>query len=481
MGDSQLHEPWGPALSPSNRLGLPELLVRQQEAILAFGRRSNAQPALSVLMQDAAALVGEMLQTEFSGVAIADGEKLFSSVSRVAGPSQPPSQPVTSECSMDATASMAGYALRTASPVTSANLPGERRFCDLFLRGLGAISALCVPLYLAKKGLGALGVYSTSPREFRTDDSRFVETIAHLLASSVGRLQVEEELRRQRSLASTVLETIDRIVVTLDTKGLVQEINQAGQRLLGRSCQQIHGIAFWDVFAAPEEAGTVRQLLLSASAVASGCKFQSVASDQNGEPHPIAWSFKTTTEATGRTCQLLVIGAERIEQVQPERAAGQKAAAATPAGGTAADNLKPRDPVPSDASSPTAAEIAATVGNTAIGEGEQPFAPVAGKAGRELRRSPRRTFQYRQWIAPVKAHRLPRPSDFFDVQCNDISAGGISFVLDHPPDFEELIVALGQPTKRTYFVARVVRIQIRQEVCGPSYLVGCQFTGRVTL
>ena len=81
----------------------------------------------------------------------------------------------------------------------------------------------------------------------------------------------------------------------------------------------------------------------------------------------------------------------------------------------------------------------------------------------------------------MKAHRLPRPSDFFDVQCNDISAGGISFVLDHPPDFEELIVALGQPSKRTYFVARVVRIQIRQEVCGPAYLVGCQFTGRVTL
>lgn len=481
MGDSQLHESW-PVVGPSNRSGLPELLVRQQEAILAFGRRSNAQPALSVLMQDAAALVGEMLQAEFSGVAIVEsGERMSLSVSRVPTPSQQASPPMTSECSMDATASMAGYALSTASPVTTANLPGERRFCDLFLRGLGAISALCVPLYLAKRGLGALGVFCTSSRAFTLDDCRFVETISHLLASSVGRLQMEEELRRQSSLASTALEAIDGIVLTLDPKGAIQDINRAGERLLGRSCQQILGSAFWDVLAAPEEVGTVRQFLQNASAVAGGCQFQSVVLNQNGERRPIAWSLRPTLGATGRTSQLLVIGAERIEQAQPERAAGKAATTAAPANGTAADNLKLRDPDPSDGSSPTAAEIAATVGNTAIGEGEQPFAPVAGKAGRELRRSPRRTFQYRQWIAPVKAHRLPRPSDFFDVQCNDISAGGISFVLDHPPDFEELIVALGQPTKRTYFVARVVRIQIRQEVCGPSYLVGCQFTGRVTL
>lgn len=480
MGDAQLQESRGPSAGPSNRAGLHDLLVRQQEAILAFGRRSNAQPALSVLMQDAAALVGEMLQADFSGVAIVErGEKMFLSVSRVAGPSQPPSQPVTSECGMDATASMAGYALSTASPVTTANLPGERRFCDLFLRGLGAISALCVPLYLAKRGLGALGVFCTSTREFTVDDSRFVETISHLLASSVGRLQMEEELRQQSLLASTVLEAIDRIVVTLDMKGAVVDVNPAGEGLLGRSSQQLRGCLFWDVFATPEEASAVRQLLQGARGVASGCQFQSVVLAENAERRSIAWSLRTTAETADEKGQWLLIGADRTEQVQPQGNAGPGTTAVSRPEGTAKEELTANAPVSPSSSSPTAAEIADTVGN--ITTDEHPFAPVAGKAGRELRRSPRRTFQYRQWIAPVKAHRLPRPSDFFDVQCNDISAGGISFVLDHPPDFEELIVALGQPSKRTYFVARVVRIQIRQEVCGPAYLVGCQFTGRVTL
>ena len=45
----------------------------------------------------------------------------------------------------------------------------------------------------------------------------------------------------------------------------------------------------------------------------------------------------------------------------------------------------------------------------------------------------------------------------------------------------ELVVALGQASQRTYFVARVVRLQSRQGPSGVSYLVGCQFTGRVAL
>ncbi len=277
MTDLRSAESWGPILGPDVKPGPLDLWVRQQEAVLAFGRRSNAQPALPILMQDAGALVGEMLQADFNGVAILEGETvLFLSVAAVTPPSQGPSQPVTHVYGLDATTSLAAYVLSTAAPVTTANLAGEKRFCDLFLRGLGIISALCVPLYLAKRGLGALGIFSTSVREFTGDDARFVETIAHLLASSVGRLQVEEALRRQIALASTVLETIDQLVLILDAKGSLQEINPACERVSGRSSAQMLGLSFWDVFASAEEAEPVRQLVQTASSRAEACEFRRV-------------------------------------------------------------------------------------------------------------------------------------------------------------------------------------------------------------
>ncbi len=44
-----------------------ELRALQQQAVLAFGRRTSAQPPLPVLLQDAVALVGKVLHNAFLG------------------------------------------------------------------------------------------------------------------------------------------------------------------------------------------------------------------------------------------------------------------------------------------------------------------------------------------------------------------------------------------------------------------------------
>ena len=50
----------------------------QQHAVLAFGRRTNAQPPLAVLLQDAVALVGEILHAPLGGVGEVQGDTLAS-------------------------------------------------------------------------------------------------------------------------------------------------------------------------------------------------------------------------------------------------------------------------------------------------------------------------------------------------------------------------------------------------------------------
>ena len=74
----------------------------------------------------------------------------------------------------------------------------------------------------------------------------------------------------------------------------------------------------------------------------------------------------------------------------------------------------------------------------------QSLAARAEPEGKELRASPRRSFQYRQMIAPVMGGGMPSRTDFFEVDCCDISAGGLSFFLDHVPGVRQTDRCPGQ-------------------------------------
>ena len=56
---------------------IAEVRARQQAAVLAFGRRTNARPRLDVLTQDAVALVAEVLHAEFTGASRLAGNRLI--------------------------------------------------------------------------------------------------------------------------------------------------------------------------------------------------------------------------------------------------------------------------------------------------------------------------------------------------------------------------------------------------------------------
>jgi hypothetical protein len=96
-----------------------------------------------------------------------------------------------------------------------------------------------------------------------------------------------------------------------------------------------------------------------------------------------------------------------------------------------------------------------------------------------MRSSPRRTYQYRQLIAPLIGDRLPARNRFFEAVCEDISAGGISFYLDTPPDFKRVVVGLGQAPQLTFFTATIARVAETEFEGRRQFLVGCRFTGRI--
>lgn len=199
---------------------------KQQEAVLAFARRANAQPKLSVLMQDAVALLAKVLGTDCSGIA-EYSEKLRTLRLKIASAEKTGefANPVTEEMPYEATTNMAGYCMQTAGPVSCRELAKEHRFSDITLRKHKIAGAMMVPLYANMKPFGVLGVFTHEPHEFPADDVGFAETIALILSSSISRVQAEETIHEKQDFISTVLDMVHGPVLRLDREGKITNMS----------------------------------------------------------------------------------------------------------------------------------------------------------------------------------------------------------------------------------------------------------------
>jgi GAF domain-containing protein len=193
-------EPSAPEGSPA----LPSDASRQS-ALVALGRRAVAASDTLLLMQDAAALLAESLDADLSSVAelTADGEGLCVWLSNSNG-----GPPLTFQTGIGERESLHGFALRIGHPVIIADLQNDPRASDARLLRQGVRSAIVCPLRLNEHPFGALGVYLTKPQQFSPADVLFVETISHLITTTVAREHAERRLAHERAFAATVMETV---------------------------------------------------------------------------------------------------------------------------------------------------------------------------------------------------------------------------------------------------------------------------------
>ena len=157
--------------------------------------------------------------------------------------------------------SLAGFVLQVAHPLAIGDLAKEHRFCDAFLRERGIRSALAIPLKTQVRSFGSLAAYSGRVRQFDDDDVLFVETIAHLVATTIARHRAEESLAEERRQSAVLRQTVDAIVLTLDPRWLVVDVNPAFQRVTGFSPSDARHRPIWSLLAVREEAETLRGML----------------------------------------------------------------------------------------------------------------------------------------------------------------------------------------------------------------------------
>lgn len=167
--------------------------ARQQAAVAELGQQALAGDQLDGLINQAVALVAQILEVEFCKVLKLlpdeDAVLLRAGVGWQEG--------LVGRAKIDlGLNSQAGYTLLSREPVIVEDLTQEIRFngpCLLHQHGVKSGISVIIPGQ--NSPYGVLGAHSARPRKFTKDDIHFLQATANVLATAINRQQVEEALR----------------------------------------------------------------------------------------------------------------------------------------------------------------------------------------------------------------------------------------------------------------------------------------------
>jgi PAS domain S-box-containing protein len=206
------------ALSPLKDLGLPYVVTairgigayprvkqalqraRYSDYVARLGRLAVDMRDPQELMQQVPSMATDALQVECSAVYLLDPSRLqfhvASGVGLVAEEQVGARLPSTPD-------RMPGHVLATNAPLLVPDGRAEQRFKPLpAYLDAGLISGLAVPLSDRGRTVGVLVVRSKQAARFGEDETRFLESVGNLLASTLQRSHTEEALRHSQRLES---------------------------------------------------------------------------------------------------------------------------------------------------------------------------------------------------------------------------------------------------------------------------------------
>lgn len=106
--------------------------------------------------------------------------------------------------------SQAGYTLQTSEPIIVDDLRTEKRFSGpALLTEHQIVSGLSCSISDGERPYGVLGAHTRSQRTFSSEDANFLQAVASVVASSIGRHQTRTRLALELGAAQILAETTD--------------------------------------------------------------------------------------------------------------------------------------------------------------------------------------------------------------------------------------------------------------------------------
>jgi PAS domain S-box-containing protein len=224
--------------------------VEQQRALSEFSQYALEANSLDDLFDEAVELVADVLDHDYCNVLELHPEAgellLRSGVGWCDGI-------VGSATVADDRESQAGYTLLAQEPVVVEDLDAEERFSgpDL-LTSHGVKSGISTIIGTSDDVWGTLGIHDTEHRSYADHDVQFVQSIAHILLTSIKRQEHERELQAQNerldAFASMLAHElrnpleIAQIYLDMGIENLAKDDDESSLREVERALDRIEGM-----------------------------------------------------------------------------------------------------------------------------------------------------------------------------------------------------------------------------------------------
>jgi len=164
----------------------------RQAAVAELGRRALEGVSLGDITEAAVALVADALGLEYSAVLeFVPGDARLLLHAGTGWPAGTEDLRVPA----DPDSSHAAYAIQIDGPVVVEDFDDERRFARSQVLGeVGARSGVCVTIEGESRPFGALCCHSVRRRSFTADEVNFLQAVANVLATAIGRKRTEDQI-----------------------------------------------------------------------------------------------------------------------------------------------------------------------------------------------------------------------------------------------------------------------------------------------
>lgn len=120
--------------------------------------------------------------------------------------------------------------------------------------------------------------------------------------------------RAANKFLSSVLDTVDALVVVVDSKGRIVRLNQAFQQTIGDSNQRLDGKPLWDMFLLPDDIASVRSIISKLLSGQCRTTTENYWLTKNGNLCLISWSFTALRDTAGHVDYVVGVGVDITER-----------------------------------------------------------------------------------------------------------------------------------------------------------------------
>ena len=192
-----------------------------------------------------------------------------------------------------------------------------------------AKSHISVPIYIRDQLVGFLKVDHAKPNYYSQSEAHRLQSFANQAAIALRNAQLYAQTRRkitkrigivkkERNFVSTVLNTVDAMVMVLNPLGRILRFNRACEKTTGYSLDEVRGKYFWDLFLAAHEVAKVKTAFEALQIDRTPNDYESQWLTKNGNSRIISWSNNAFFGKGGRVEYVVSTGINITERRQLE-------------------------------------------------------------------------------------------------------------------------------------------------------------------